>query len=399
MTDCLPKLLLCKRPSSPAQRSQQLIHRSSHILQTGAFLLIGASAALGSYFGFIVGSQQHALLGAVFAGAALGGEMLKPFAVSEVINSLSQWHIIRALACLALAAVCVVYSFTAELSLAATTRGDLAAMREAAVDAIRDARADRARAETELASLQPTRPPAELQAEIDGLLLTPGAKGCTKIDGRVQETICPKVVMLRAEKARSDRRAQLEAAIANMARPVSELPAIRDADPLAGAVAVYASAMGWKLDAGTLLPWLALVPVLFLELGSALAVVVVRSADARGTQTPVNTSDAVSQPAAAAVSQRPSAALSRGTPAKRPKAKRKDREPPSNGTGGDGPTRGLAAMLEPLGDGKVVELSQRKLARALGVGKSSVNRTLRELKAAGELIVETTAAGTRLALA
>jgi DNA-binding transcriptional regulator LsrR (DeoR family) len=61
--------------------------------------------------------------------------------------------------------------------------------------------------------------------------------------------------------------------------------------------------------------------------------------------------------------------------------------------------RGLVAMLEPLRDGKVVELSQRKLARALGVGKSSVNRTLAELRAAGELIVETTAAGTRLALA
>ena len=61
--------------------------------------------------------------------------------------------------------------------------------------------------------------------------------------------------------------------------------------------------------------------------------------------------------------------------------------------------RGLAAVLEPLRNGKVVELSQRKLARALGVGKSSVNRTLAELRAAGELIVETTAAGTRLALA
>ena len=56
-------------------------------------------------------------------------------------------------------------------------------------------------------------------------------------------------------------------------------------------------------------------------------------------------------------------------------------------------------MLEPLRDGRVVDLSQRKLARALGVGKSSVNGVPHELKATGELIVETTAAGTRLALA
>jgi hypothetical protein len=53
-------------------------------------LLVGASAALGSYFGYLIGSQQHMLLGLVFAGAALGGEMLKPFAVSEVVNSFAQ---------------------------------------------------------------------------------------------------------------------------------------------------------------------------------------------------------------------------------------------------------------------------------------------------------------------
>jgi hypothetical protein len=69
MTDCLSKLPLCKRSSSPAQRSQQLIQH------TGAFLLVGASSALGSYFGYITGSQQHVLLGAVFAGAAFGGDV------------------------------------------------------------------------------------------------------------------------------------------------------------------------------------------------------------------------------------------------------------------------------------------------------------------------------------
>jgi DNA invertase Pin-like site-specific DNA recombinase len=104
----------------------------------------------------------------------------------------------------------------------------------------------------------------------------------------------------------------------------------------------------------------------------------------------------VSQPARPELSQEAARDVSRGTPAKRPKAKRKDREPPTSGTGG---ARGLGAVLGPLREGEVVELSQRKLARALGVGKSSVNRTLAELRAAGELIVETTSAGTRLALA
>ena len=59
----------------------------------------------------------------------------------------------------------------------------------------------------------------------------------------------------------------------------------------------------------------------------------------------------------------------------------------------------MAAVLGPLRDGKVVELSQRKIARMAGVGKSSVNRILHELAAQGAVMMETTVAGTRLALA
>lgn len=351
-----------------------LAHHSSRILLTGALLLVGASAALGSYFGYVIGSQTHALLGLVFAGAALGGEIVKPYAVSEVVSALSRFNIVRAVACLALAAVCIVYSLCADLSLAAGTRGDLAATRQAVADVARDARSDRQRAETELASLQPARPAAELQAEIDGLLLTPGAKGCTKIDGRVQEAVCPKVATLKAERARAERRGELETVIANAARPVSQLPAIRDADPLAGAVATYADALGWKLDAGKLLPWLALVPVLFLELGSALAVVVVRGVNVGPATPPVHTGDLGSdtvildQPA-----PQPGPVVQKTT-----KPKRKDRRPPP-GAGPSGlPPRGLAGTLKVL-QGGAVQGSQRAIAQAIGTSKTTVQRAMRLL--------------------
>ena len=349
--------------NSRSNPDNHLAQHSSRILLAGTLLLVGASAALGSYFGYVVGSQQHVLLGLVFAGAALGGEIVKPYAVNEIVSALSRWHVIRALACFMLASVCVVYSFTAELSLAATTRGDLAASREAAVDAIRDARADRARAETELGSLPPTRPAAELQSEIDGLLQTPGAKGCTKIDGRVQETVCPKVIALKIEKARAERRVELEAVIASSTRPVSERPVVRDADPLAGAVATYAAALGWKLDTRTMLPWLALVPVLFLELGSALAVVVVRGVNVGPAALP-----AVAEPQAVQ-------ALPASVVQKRSKPKPKDRRPPS-GPSAPGPhKRGLAATLKVL-QGGAVQGSQRALAQAIGTSKSTVQRAL-----------------------
>jgi hypothetical protein len=79
-------------------------------------------------------------------------------------------------------------------------------------------RAQIVNAETELASLPPARPAADLQAEIDGLLLGAKTKGCTEIDNATQDRICQRVATLKAEKARAERRAELEATIASSTR-------------------------------------------------------------------------------------------------------------------------------------------------------------------------------------
>ena len=55
-------------------------------------------------------------------------------------------------------------------------------------------------------------------------------------------------------------------------------------------------------------------------------------------------------------------------------------------------------MLEPLKAGEVVDLSARKLAKAMGVGKSTAHRMLRDLANSGGVLLATSAAGTRLAL-
>jgi hypothetical protein len=69
----------CQHLNSRLNSPNHLTQYSSRILLAGALLLVGASAALGSYFGYVIGSQQHMLLGLVFAGAALGGEVVKPY--------------------------------------------------------------------------------------------------------------------------------------------------------------------------------------------------------------------------------------------------------------------------------------------------------------------------------
>ncbi len=355
---------------------------SSHlrtVASAGAILLVGASAALGSYYGFVVGSHQHVLLGVVFAGAALGGELLKPFAVSEAIDAFSRWSIVRGLACLLLAVVCVVYSFSAELSLAAGSRGDMAASRAAASETARTISSERQRAEAELSTLPLVRPAAQLQAELDGLLVRPGVNGCVAIDGRVTREVCPQVAELRSQKAVADRRDHLDGVISRTASGPAQV--VQAADPLAAAIATYAKALGWEWSAEGLLPWLALIPVAFLELGSALAVVAVRSVGG-----PTSPAPAV---AGVEVVQREAA-----EPVPLAPARRRDRKPAA------GPERVLGAMADRIHRaGGTIEGSQRQLAKALGTSKTSVHRALHALVASGAVMMAASPAGTRLVLA
>ncbi len=245
----------------------------------GTTLLIGASAALGTYFGFQTGSHHHALLGLIFGGAALGGELLKPFAVAAALDALRRLDILRGVACLAVGLVCVVYSLASELALSAGSRGDLAASREAQSDALHAAREKRQRAIDEMAGMKPTRSVAELEALISAASSTSARRtwhGCqVRVSNGVRDMVCPPPPALLAELGRAKRKAELETVVASAEKAMAGTGhVVKDADPLAAAVAYYLNAAGWKTAAETVSPWLYLLPVLFLELGSALGLVV-----------------------------------------------------------------------------------------------------------------------------
>jgi hypothetical protein len=63
--------------------------------------------------------------------------------------------------------------------------------------------------------------------------------------------------------------------------------------------------------------------------------------------------------------------------------------------------RGLTGLLDAVqaSGGKVVNLSQRKLARQIGLSRRTIERALGELAAAGALVMDAGRLGTRLALA
>lgn len=345
----------------------------------GAVLLIATSAGLGAYFGYTAGAHVHAAIGVAFAAAALGGEMLKPLAVVGAFESakLRQWG--RALACAVLAAVCVVYSVAAELSLSASGRGDLVAARRASVELEAAAKARASRAEADLAVLAPARPASVVAPLIAKLRAAPGGDECDAPKSAAGRKVCASIAELQSEAAGSEHRAALESAIAD-ARSVSRGggPAIGEADALAAALAAYGRAVGFAVEADRLAPWLALIPVLFLEFGSALALVVVRAL--------------------------PGAATGPDTPATAPASGNSGPD-----SSGGGTRRTVARPARPRLGAQVVELlkarggtlegGQRGLAKMLGLSKSRANELLKHLAAAGEVVVSTSRTGTRVQLA
>jgi hypothetical protein len=363
----------------------------------GAFLLVSASASLGSYYGYLVGAHAHWLVGIIFAGAALGGEMLKPYAVAHSIAALHSREYLHGTACAGLAIVCVAYSFTSELGLAAGSRSDLASERRQSTELISAHRERRARAVAELQALPPARSPSELGPLITKLKATRGTNGCKgRPLNNTARNACAKVSDLMSEAARAQQRDDLEKRLASADADLVSAPiAVADADPLASALSSYARSAGADVPADTLSPWLALIPVLFLELGSALSVVVLRPMPA---PTPTNA-------AAASVSQADvasAAAASEITTATAlPQPQTPVLAPPASAdeisSGSDIQLSARVVEFLQRQGGRVFS-GQRAFAGAIGISKSRANELLHSLAAKGRIAIEPSRRGTAIAL-
>jgi len=332
-------------------------------------------------------------LACLFVLFAVGLELAKPLAVTAAFSAFRSLAFIRGLALTLLAVAAVSYSLTAELSLMATTRGDSVASRQAQIESEKAAKTDRKRAlvrqedaSRELAMLSGTRPAAELQAAIDGLLLTPGAEGCAAINGPVSRKVCPKVTELRKELARAERRVELEAVLATPLPPAAgnsiDGHKVKDADPGAKALATYLALLGIAVAPGILSEWLILVPVLALEIGSAFAGILVVSAGAR-SESPEKSKRSAPEPSPAMAlvpvvhADEISAAETRLPTLERVK-------------------NGILRQLEASG-GSTVQ-SERGLARLIGTSRPTARRALQSLAMAGVIAAEATRSGTILRL-
>ena len=178
-----------------------------------------------------------------------------------------------------------------------------------------------------------------------------------------------------AELGRARRKAELEATLQRSEDTLAHTPAVKTSDPGSQALATYLAALGFTVPIGIVAQWLNLVPVLALELGSALAMVLVQAIPRRATDRAIEAqviSPSVADPPAM-VPALPS-----------PTAHR------------DAIARLIVNHLECHGGSS--RCTERGLATMLGADRSAIRRTIHSLAARGVVKMNVTKKGTELAI-
>lgn len=318
---------------------------------SGAIGLVVASAGFGSVYAWNVGAQHSIALAGLSVLMALALEGIKPLAVS---SALAAWKRAGerplALGLTLLAGISVAYSLTAEVSLVSQTKGDQIAERQALATDAGNAARDRSRIEAELQTIGYQRPSRAIQAELDG--------------GVRKSRIAP----LKAEKALAERREALEAQLTGVPSLAN-----KEADPASKAMSVYLAALGFAPVPDKVAVWLILIPVLALEIGSALAHVLVQAFPAtRGI--PTVKEDGLQT-----------------TPARVVQSENTGVEPAR--------AKVTAAIVDHLkANGGQVEGGERGLAKLIGSSRGTMKRALNGLVLAGIVSLEASRNGSILRL-
>lgn len=368
--------------------------------KVAACALVAASAGFGAVYAWTTGATHGAVLGGLSVLFAVALEICKPLALRNALTALSRFDLIRTGALAILAVTAISYSLTAELSLWSALRADSIASRQSAADTAATAKTQTKRqtelyerVNADLASMLPARTDAEIQADITKLFAdNPAAGDCSVMDGKVSRRVCPLVDALKAEAARGKRREELRAELVALAavRPMTINATTVDADPAASALATYLTFIGIAVPVNVLGEWLALIPVLALEVGSAFAGLLAM---------PTSRTPSPTTPSKRSVDTIPDTSE---TPANTPcedafgqtaeafnYASEKLSVP-------DDPSERLLQLLRTSG-GEVFG-GQRSFAKAVSISPAHVNGLLHDLKAAGRVTIDVGKNGTRVKL-
>jgi hypothetical protein len=291
------------------------------------------------------------------------------------------------------------YSITAALGSASSGRINAATAEQTITDQRTKLQATYDAAHTELATLKPTRPVAEL----DALVVSAKLVCRIAVETGKRDTVCIKAPALTAELGRAHRRAELERRIETASAGLTTLRPAKVANSDAAALAGYLSAVGITADADTVNRWLVILAVLVIECCGGLALAVGIALSAGLSHVPqagqkASTSTEHSEPGHAGTRRMDtkkdastSARISRPAASALPVPGDVDTSPLS--------VAGVQFLAHLRERGGVLVAGQRAMADALGWSKSWTNVVLHELATAGVVRLATSRSGTMVALA
>lgn len=339
--------------------------------------LVTASAGFGAVYAWQSSATHGLLLASLAVLMALSLEIAKPLAVTRMLDAARRIEIGRAAALFLLAAIAVAYSVTAELSLMARSRADAAAERagesrkaEEARARVEVLRAEIARHDTTAGATAPVPPPAP-PCSGEWLANARARAACLEQSGlhaKAMETHAALTAQHR-EATAAERHALVER-LERAEEEAGRAPVVRQADPGARALSSYLSAVGVEVAPERLADWLVLVGVLALEMGSALAGLLVGPARAGRM--------------AAEVRPRPLSEPRALIPLALP------------GPGSDTARERVLALVRQ--EGGAVQGGQRVLAERAGVSRARLRQVLDALAAEGRVSIRAEARGTAVRL-
>lgn len=398
----------CKDSEIGVSPANGLSPTSSHVPSTlavaAAVIFTLASASTNLFYGLAKGVDlpTSIIWGSVAVAASIGLAL----APSALIASLSARRYTAATVAFVAIMIFGAYSVTAALGSASGSR--TAAQSEATeiLSARKRHQTAYDTSKAELDTLAAARPSAEIAAEIEAIdrlpgIIIDGVPCGGTLNGKITKQWCPKRAELVAEKGRSDRRSDLQAAMADASAELAKLPRAKVANSDAAALAGYLEVVGQPLSTDALNKLLVVLAVLVIEFGGGLCLalalalrpdtadVSAQMIDTKITQdvsAPLETPVFVDQPTSAA------------KPNKSVKRTRKNEKNGRGGSGSGGQRLGTNVVELLKQNGGRLEGGQRGLGRLLGASKSRINEVLRELHESGVAVVSATKIGTKIEL-
>jgi hypothetical protein len=317
----------------------------------------------------------------VWAAVSVGVSVVFALSWPAFILSLDRKQCARAVMVLVALVVTGVYSVSAALGSAMGGRMNAAAAETATIGARQRAQAAYDQARTSLDQLAPSRPLAEVEA-----LLAVAKPTCrvTTLNGK-RDVFCTPNASLVAERARAQRRLELQAQTDRANAALSEAPAhVANSDAVA--LASYLTGLGVETSADRVNKLLVLLAVLVIECGGGLALTVgMALAGNTGLVTPprdAGVADGVTAPVSPGAESSAVTALQAVSQAVLP---------------GDRPARDRVLQL--VRDAKgLLRTSHRALGMVLGVSASRAGRIVGDLALAGAIRVRTSSTGTVISL-